>query len=123
MDGEDCLGGNQNPRFMPAGEGGIPTNADEDVHAGNLDPRSAFFMRSQQRSDVMMKYVLPVALLIGATAPAFAAEYYIVRGSDQKCKIVEMRPSDKTVTVIGDKAYVTRDEAQKQIAVVCKDKM
>ena len=68
----------------------------------------------------MMKYVLPVALLIGATAPAFAAEFYIVRGSDKKCKIVESRPSDKTVTVIGYKAYVTRDEATKQMAVVCK---
>jgi hypothetical protein len=68
----------------------------------------------------MIKYALPVALLIGATAPAFAAEYFIVRGPDQKCKIVETRPAEKTVTIIGDKAYVTRDEAQKQMAVVCK---
>lgn len=68
----------------------------------------------------MFKYVLPVALLIGATAPAFAAEFFIVRGSDQKCRIVETRPTDKTLTVIGDKAYVTREEADKQMAVVCK---
>ena len=33
----------------------------------------------------MIKYVLPVAILIGATAPAFAAEYYVVRGPDKKC--------------------------------------
>ena len=59
-------------------------------------------------------------MLIGATAPALAAEYYIVRGPDKKCKIVETRPTDKTITVIGDKAYVTRDEATKQMAVVCK---
>ena len=69
----------------------------------------------------MIKYALPIALLLGATAPAFAAEFYIVRGSDKKCKIVETRPTDKTVVVIGDKAYVTRDEAQKQLAVVCKN--
>ena len=68
----------------------------------------------------MLKYVLPVALLVGATAPAFAAEFYIVRGSDQKCRIVETRPTDKTITIVGDKAYVTRDEATKQMAVVCK---
>lgn len=68
----------------------------------------------------MTKYVLPIALLIGATAPAFAAEFFIVRGPDQKCKIVETRPTDKTVTIIGDKAYVTREEADKQMAVVCK---
>ena len=59
----------------------------------------------------MIKYVLPVAILIGATAPAFAAEYYVVRGPDKKCKVVETRPTDKTVVVVGDKAYVTREEA------------
>jgi hypothetical protein len=69
----------------------------------------------------MIKYVLPVAIILGATAPAFAAEYYIVRGPDKKCKVVETRPTDKTVTVIGDKAYVTRDEASKELAVVCKE--
>jgi hypothetical protein len=68
----------------------------------------------------MLKYALPLAILVGATAPAFAAEYFIVRGPDQKCKIVETRPADKTVTIVGDKAYVTRDEATKQMAVVCK---
>ena len=71
----------------------------------------------------MLKYVLPFAVAMGVAAPAFAAEYYIVRGADQKCKIVETRPTEKTVTVIGDKAYVTREEADKQLAVVCKSKM
>ena len=69
----------------------------------------------------MIKYVLPLALLIGATAPAFAAEYFIVRGPDKTCQIVEKRPTEKTMVVIGDKAYVSRDEAQKQLAVVCKN--
>jgi hypothetical protein len=69
----------------------------------------------------MIKYVLPVAILIGATAPAFAAEYYVVRGPDKKCKVVEKRPTDKTTVVVGDKAYVTREEATKQLAVVCKE--
>ena len=69
----------------------------------------------------LIKYVLPVAILIGATAPAFAAEYYVVRGPDKKCKVVETRPTDKTMVVVGDKAYVTREEATKQLAVVCKE--
>ncbi len=69
----------------------------------------------------MIKYVLPVAMLLGATAPAFAAEYYVVRGPDKKCKIVETRPTDKTVVVVGDRAYVTREEADKQLKVVCKE--
>ena len=69
----------------------------------------------------MLKYALPVVILIGATAPAFAAEYYVVRGPDKKCKVVETRPTDKTVVVVGDKAYVTREEATKQLAVICKE--
>jgi hypothetical protein len=32
-----------------------------------------------------MKFVLPVAILVASVAPAFAAEYYIVRGPDKKC--------------------------------------
>jgi hypothetical protein len=69
----------------------------------------------------MLKYVLPIGIILGATVPAFAAEFFIVRGSDKKCRIVETRPTDKTVVVVGDKAYVTREEATKQMAVVCKD--
>jgi len=74
----------------------------------------------KRKESQMLKYVLPLALLVGATAPAFAAEFYIVRGADKKCTIVETRPTDKSMVVIGDKAYVTRDEATKQMAVVCK---
>jgi hypothetical protein len=68
----------------------------------------------------MIKYVLPLAILVGGVAPAFAAEFYIVRGPDKKCKIVETRPADTTIVVVGDKAYVSRDEAEKQLDVVCK---
>jgi hypothetical protein len=68
----------------------------------------------------MMKFVLPVAILVASVAPAFAAEYYIVRGPDKKCKVVETRPTDTTVVVVGEKAYVSRDEATKELAVVCK---
>ena len=68
-----------------------------------------------------MKYVLPLALVVAISTPALAAEYFVVRGPDKKCKVVEMRPTDKTVVVIGDRAYVSRDEAEKQIKVVCKD--
>jgi hypothetical protein len=83
---------------------------------------NAFSLSLKQRWRItMLKYVLPVALLIGATAPALAAEFYVVRGPDKKCKIVEARPTDKTIVVMGDKAYVTREEAQKQMTVVCKD--
>jgi hypothetical protein len=69
----------------------------------------------------MIKYVLSAALLVGATAPAFAAEFFIVRDADKKCQIVEKRPTDTKMVVVGNKAYVTRDAAQKELAMVCKD--
>jgi hypothetical protein len=71
----------------------------------------------------MLKYALAASLLVGSVAPVFAAEYFIVRGPDKTCKVVETRPTDTTAVVIGDRAYVTRDEATKQLAVVCKEKM
>ena len=70
----------------------------------------------------MLKFLVPFAALAAMTAPAFAAEFYVVRDPTTKsCKVVETRPTDKTIVVIGDKAYVTRDEAEKQVKVVCKD--
>ena len=71
----------------------------------------------------MIRYVLAASILAGSVVPVLAAEYFIVRGPDKKCKVVETRPTDKTVVVIGDKAYVTKDEATKQVAIVCKEKM
>ena len=67
----------------------------------------------------MIKYVLAVAISAGVVSPALA-DYYIVQGPDKKCKVVETRPTDKTMVVIGDKAYVTKAEAEKQVTVVCK---
>jgi hypothetical protein len=68
-----------------------------------------------------MKYVLPMALMFAISTPALAAEYFVVRGPDKKCKVVETRPTDKTIVVVGDRAYVSRQEAEAQVKVVCKD--
>jgi hypothetical protein len=67
----------------------------------------------------MTKYILALIIAAGVVSPALA-DFYIVRGPDKKCKVVETRPTDKTVVVIGNKAYVTKAEAEKQVAVVCK---
>jgi hypothetical protein len=45
-----------------------------------------------------------------------------VHGADKKCKVVETKPTDKTVVAVVHKAFVTREEADKQLAVVCKEK-
>ena len=70
----------------------------------------------------MLKYVLPLAALTAMTAPAFAAEYFVVRDpSTKKCRVVETRPTDTKIVVMGNKAFVSKDEAEKQITVLCKD--
>ena len=71
----------------------------------------------------MFKYVLTVALIIGCTLPAFAEKgFYIVRGADKKCTVVDTAPgaTQTTVTRVGKNTYVTRQEAEADIAVVCK---
>jgi hypothetical protein len=70
----------------------------------------------------MLKFMLPVALILGFAIPASAAEYYVVRGPDKKCKVVETKPTDKTIVVMGDRAFVSREEADRQLTVVCKEK-
>jgi hypothetical protein len=70
----------------------------------------------------MIKHILTAALLLGSVTAVSAAEYYVVRGPDKKCKVVEKRPTAKTVVVVGDHAYVSRAEAEKQLKVVCKER-
>ena len=70
----------------------------------------------------MLKFMLPVALILGFAVPASATEYYVVRGPDKKCKVVETKPTDKTIVVMGDRAFVSREEADRQLTVVCKEK-
>ena len=70
----------------------------------------------------MLKYVIAIGVAVSFAAPALSAkEFFVVRGPDKKCKVVETRPTEKTIVVVGDKAYVTREEAEAQIKVVCKD--
>jgi hypothetical protein len=69
----------------------------------------------------MIRTLLTAALIAGVSAPAFAAEYYIVRGPDKRCRIVETKPVDSTIVQVGPLAFVTRDQAEEQIRVLCKD--
>jgi hypothetical protein len=68
-----------------------------------------------------MKRMLIAAAGLMVAAPAFAGEFYIVRdGDDKECRIVETRPSEETVIVVGERAYVTREEAERELTLVCK---
>jgi hypothetical protein len=69
----------------------------------------------------MSKYVLAGILVLAFTAPTLAAkEFYIIRGADKKCTIVEEKPTASSTTVIvGNKAYTTREEAETELKTVC----
>ena len=57
------------------------------------------------------------------SSTALAAEYYIVQEkATKKCKVVEARPTETTWVQVGPLAFKTRDEADKHLAVVCKEK-
>jgi hypothetical protein len=78
---------------------------------------------SKKESFMFLRYALTAALILGSAAPAFAAKgFWIVRGPDKKCVVVETEPmaTETTITKVGKDVYVTREEAQSDLAVVCK---
>jgi hypothetical protein len=67
-----------------------------------------------------MKILAAVAALVAFSTPALA-DFFIVReGPSGQCRIVETRPTDTKIIVVGNKAYKVRAEAEKELAVVCK---
>jgi hypothetical protein len=69
----------------------------------------------------MKKSLLALAMIAGVSTPTLAAEYYVVRGPDQRCRVVETKPVDSTIVQVGPMAFVTRDEAESQVKVLCKE--
>ena len=63
------------------------------------------------------------ALGIAAIATPALADFWIVReGPTGKCMVVDRKPTDSKVVIVGGdgKVYTTRAEAEKQLTVVCK---
>jgi len=72
----------------------------------------------------MLKKLALASVAVMLLIPAANADYYIVQEkATKKCKVVETRPTETTWIQIGPAAFKTRDEADKQISVVCKEKM
>ena len=65
--------------------------------------------------------LLAATIAIAAFATPALADFWIVReGPTGQCRIVDVRPTDTKIVIVGNKAYKVRDEAQKEMAVVCK---
>jgi hypothetical protein len=71
----------------------------------------------------VMKRVMIAAVAAATLATPAFADFYIVReGTAGQCRIVETRPTDTKIVVIGNQVYKTRADAEKQLTVVCKAK-
>jgi hypothetical protein len=66
-----------------------------------------------------MKYIFAAIMTVAVASPVFAAEYFIVRGADKVCKVVDAKPTDKAISVVG-KPYATKDAADKDLKTACK---
>jgi hypothetical protein len=46
-----------------------------------------------------------------------------VRGPDKDCRVVETRPTESTILQVGPLAFKTRDEAEREVKVVCREEV
>jgi hypothetical protein len=67
-----------------------------------------------------MKVIFATAVALSAIATPALADFWIVREGTGPCRIVETRPTDTKIVVVGGKTYTVRTEAEKEMAVVCK---
>jgi hypothetical protein len=69
----------------------------------------------------MKKLLAAAGLAFVAATPVLADEYYIVRGPDKECRVVETRPTETTIVQVGPLAFKARDEAEREMRVICKE--
>jgi hypothetical protein len=67
-----------------------------------------------------MKKLLLAGAAVAVLATPALADFFIVREGTGPCRIVETRPTDTKIIVVGNKVYKTRVEADKELAIVCK---
>lgn len=68
-----------------------------------------------------MKRLLLAAAAVAVVSTPALADFWIVRDSPTaECRIVESKPADTKITIVGNTVYKTRDEATKEMTTVCK---
>ena len=67
----------------------------------------------------MTRLILAFGAFVALSAPATAGEYYIAHGHDRHCSVVERIPEGHVR--IGPLSFGSRDEAERQVRVVCRD--
>jgi hypothetical protein len=72
---------------------------------------------------MLKKLALGIAAVTLFVSTAGADYYVIQEQSTKKCKVVESRPTETTWVQVGPLSFKTQDEAQSQVAVLCKERM
>jgi len=69
----------------------------------------------------MKTTLIAAAAVVATMATPALADFWIVReGPTGPCRVVDVKPTDTKIVIVGGKVYKTQDEATKEIAVVCK---
>jgi hypothetical protein len=67
-----------------------------------------------------IKLLAAAATFVAIATPALA-DFWIVRDSPTgPCRIVDVKPTDTKILIVGNKAYTVRADADKDLTVVCK---
>lgn len=71
----------------------------------------------------MFRMLMLAGAALTVMSGAAVADYYIIQEkSSKRCRVVETRPTETTWVQIGPMAFKTRDEAERQIKVICKER-
>jgi hypothetical protein len=84
--------------------------------------RSESDRHSRARIAMIARLVLTVAATMMFGPVAFADYYIIQEKTTKQCKVVDTMPKETTWLQVGPLKFTTRDEADKQVSVVCKEK-
>jgi hypothetical protein len=75
---------------------------------------------TSRRKKMIKSCIAAMGTLTVLSAPAFA-DYYIVHGPDRHCRVVERVPEGGSFVRVGPLHFGTREEAEGQVRVVCRD--
>jgi len=68
----------------------------------------------------MKARILVAAIAATTLATPVHADFFIVReGASGPCHVVDTRPTDARTIVVGNKAYIGRADAERELATVC----
>jgi hypothetical protein len=68
----------------------------------------------------MKTKILVAAVAATMFATPVLADFFIVReGVKGPCRVVDTRPTDARILVVGNKAYTVREDAEREIASLC----